>query len=273
MTPLVLIAFLAASVPEVAPTRLDAARAIERARYSFVIGATQPFEEAHPVAALERQVARELAEERVLREAFGLAATPSLVAGECDRIEKTNHAPEQWQAIQAALAHDRGRIEEAFCRPSLVERTLQARFAFDPQIHAETHVRARRARGLFLAGETPPGAVRLVLSRRSMPEVSTEALLQQARAEAAGARVLRSSDDALTKTPIALHPEAAAALEAQLGRPGDVSTVLAEWDRFSVYRLVARTDDTWTVEAVTVPKRDFESWFLEVAGPVTGTSR
>jgi hypothetical protein len=69
--------------------RVDGERAVERARYRFVIGATQPFDEVYPRSVFEKKVARELAEERVLKRVFGLAVTPAILAAEFDRIEKT----------------------------------------------------------------------------------------------------------------------------------------------------------------------------------------
>jgi len=273
MTPLLLIPFLALSVQAVPPGRLDAARAVERARYAFVIGATQPFDAVYPPAVFEQRVTRELAEERVLEQVFGVTLTAAQLAQEFDRIERTTRAPEQWDAIKAALGHDRRRIEDTFCRPLLVDLTLQARFAFDLRIHAESHAHAREARALMLQGATPPDAARLVLSRRGTPDGAMDDLLKRARAEAVVPRVLRPPDEPPQSAPVALHPEAAAALEAQLLRPGDVSTVLSEWDRFTVYRLVESTDEAWTVEAGVFPKRDFESWFRETStpGPLIGT--
>jgi hypothetical protein len=266
MTPLLLIPFLASSVEAVPPGRLEAARAVERARYAFVIGATQPFDAAYPPAVFEKRLARERAEERALDRVFGFTPTPTLLAQEFDRIDTTTRAPEQWQAIKAALGNDRRRIEDAFCRPLLVHRVLQARFAFDPRIHAEAHASARQARALLLEGRTPPGAARMVLGRRGTPDEATDDLLERARAEAVVPRVLRPLDEPPQGAPAALHPEAAATLEAQLLRPGDVSTVLSEWDRFTVYRLIESTDESWTVEAGVFPKRDFESWFRETTG-------
>lgn len=40
--------------------------------------------------------------------------------------------------------------------------------------------------------------------------------------------------------------------------------MLSEWD--TVHRLIERTDEAWTVEAVTFLKLDFDSWFPEVSG-------
>src|SRR5688572_4335135 len=103
-----------------AATRVHAERAVERARYAFVIGTTRPFDELYPRSVFEKRVERELSEEAVLQRVFGLSPTARSLAGEFDRIEKTTRAPEQWAAIKQALGNDRRFIEEIFCRPLLV---------------------------------------------------------------------------------------------------------------------------------------------------------
>src|SRR6185369_16048559 len=102
MTPLLLIPFLAGSAQGLPTSRVDSARAVERARYGFVIGATQPFEAAYPAAVFANRVARERTEERVLQREFGVTLAAAQVTREFDRIEITTKAPEQWQAIKAA---------------------------------------------------------------------------------------------------------------------------------------------------------------------------
>jgi hypothetical protein len=39
-----------------------------------------------------------------------------------------------------------------------------------------------------------------------------------------------------------------------------VTTILEERDCFEVFRLIASTEDSWSLEAVRVPKVDFDSW-------------
>lgn len=52
-------------------------------------------------------------------------------------------------------------------------------------------------------------------------------------------------------------------LQQQLQRPGDVTTILEERDRFEVYRLIESTELTWKTQAAIVPKVDFETWFAK----------
>ena len=222
--------------------RAEEERAVERARYRFVIGATRPFDEVYPRSVFEKRVKRELAEERVLQTVFSLSVTPKLLAEEFERIEKTTKAPDQWQAIKRALKDDRRLIEEIFCRPLLVGRALRARFDFDPKIHAVAHQGAREARAAFLAGKKPREA-RVQLLRRK-PEVApdTDELLRQAQAETSLPRVLAARESGEANAPVSVDAEMARVLEKELKKSGDVTTILEERDRFSVLRLIAVTE-------------------------------
>jgi hypothetical protein len=88
-----------------------------------------------------------------------------MLAAEFERIERQTEDPEQWEAIQRALGHDRRLVEEAICRPLVVGRLLRQRFAFDEAIHAEAHAKARQARARFIAGQPVKGAQILKLAR------------------------------------------------------------------------------------------------------------
>jgi hypothetical protein len=246
--------------------RVGAERAVERARYAFVLGATRPFDEAYPRGVFEHRVARERAEEEALKHAFGLEPTPQVLEKEYERIEKTTKDPDQWRAIKAALGDDRSRIQEVFCRPLVVSRALRARFAFDQAIHAEPHEQARKARALFIAGKSPPEARRIKMSLDADDELpDTEALLAAAKAEAGtGPRVLTPPSPPPVDAPETVSPEVRAVRAEQLRAPGDVTTILEERDQFEVLRLVDRAQYLLTVDVVRVAKRDFESWFEAV---------
>jgi hypothetical protein len=45
---------------------VEGERAVERARYQFVIGNTRPFDEVYPRSVFEKRVAREMAQEELL---------------------------------------------------------------------------------------------------------------------------------------------------------------------------------------------------------------
>ncbi len=265
-----LLALLAAAVAAAPPLpfaeRVEGAREVERARYAFVVNATKPFDEVYPRAVFERNVRRDADEERVLRREFGMAVTEQLLAAEYERIERSTRALDQWRAMKSALGNDRRMIEEVVCRPLLVDRALRARFAFDQKIHAREHQRARAARAAFLAGKTPPGATLVRLSRLRDATMTTEAMLARTRAEAAAPRLLTPPGPPPADAPVAVAPEMARVLETQLKTTGDVTTILEESDRFSVFRLVSADSSAWVVEAVQVPKRDFDRWFEAARG-------
>ncbi len=240
--------------------RVAGARAAEKARYAFVIGATKPFDEVYSRSVFEKKVRRELAEERVLSSRFGMQVTPELLSAEYERIEKETRAPDQWEAIKKALGDSRKKIEEIVCRPLLVDRVLRARFAFDPKIHEIEHQKVRAARDTFLAGQTPKGSSTIRLSRKAEPD-GTDELLAKARSEASGPKVLSPSEPGKNSdAPVPVDPEMAGVLENELKKKGDVTTILEERNRFSVFRLVTSDPGEWLVEAVQIPKRDFDRW-------------
>jgi hypothetical protein len=262
-----LVALLLAGGLDISPaSHVDGERAVERARYAFVIGATRPFDEVYPRSVFEKKVEREIEEEHVLRKFFGMTVTRPVLDREFDRIEKTTKAPEQWVAIEKALGNDRRRIEEVFCRPLVVDRALHAKFAFDQKIHAVPHQRAREARAEFLAGREPAGASVLVLARGARP-AATEEILAEARKAAVLPRLIEPPRKTESNAPVPVEPELAAVIERDLVKPGDVTTILEERDRFEVFRLVERTAGAWKVEAVTFPKVDFDTWFEKVRRP------
>ena len=261
---LLLVSLLGEAAALSPEARIEAQRDIERARYAFVIGNSKPFDKLYPRTVFEMRVARQMAEEQVLQQTFGLTVTPALLAEEFDRVEKTTRAPDQWQAIKEALGGDRGRIEQGFCRPLLVERALRSRFAFDQKIHTEPHQKARVARAGFIAKGTVPDASLRFLRRNAEAAPTVDQMMEKARAEATGPRILRPAAEPDPKAPLPVNPEIAVVLEKELKRPGDVTTILEQSDRFEVFRLVELTRETWKVETVSFPKVDFETWFSRV---------
>lgn len=252
---------VAAAPPIPFAQRVDGERAVERARYVFVLNATKPFDEVYPRSVFEKKVRREAAEEKVLFKEFRMGVTPELLAGEYDRIEKETRAPDQWEAVKKVLGNDRRRIEQVVCRPLLVDRALRARFAFDQKIHAAEHQKARTAREEFLSGKVPAGVRTLRLSRKEDAGGGTDQMLEKARGEAAGPRLLTPGEPPKPgESAIPVDPEMAKILEKELKKKGDVTTILEERDRFSVFRLVAVDSSEWLVEAVQTPKRSFDSW-------------
>lgn len=248
-----------------ATERVDYERAVERTRYEFVIGNTQPFDATYPYAFFEQRVAREMAEERVLKSVFRLEVTADLLAQELDRIDHSTRASDQWTAIRATLHQDPRLIEEVFCRPLLVDRALRERFAFDLKIHAGQHQKAREAREALLAGKPIPEAKTVLLSRRTESAPTTDELLGRAKEQASLPRVLSVPGKTPGEGPVSPNPEVAAVLKKELKRAGDVTRILEERDRFEVFRLIGITRESWRVEVARFPKLDFDSW-LETRG-------
>ena len=268
IAPAVFLSALAVSALAMSLTqRAVAKRAIEKARYQFVLGEKPDFNKAYPLSFFKKQVAREQEREAVLKRVYDLTVSRRVMAEEYDRIEKSTKAPEQWEAIKAAVHNNRRMIEEIICRPLLVERVLRTKFEFDQKIHAAAHQNARSARAEFLAGRKPAGMTTVTLSRKSDSGESTEAMLEQARADASVPRVLEPKQEVKEPRPLPLEPQAAAVLEKELHKPGDISTILEYRDRFEVYRLLGITPSTWRVEMVHFPKRDFDSWYEEMHSP------
>lgn len=268
----------AASVPLLPrEERVEALRAVERARYTFTLEATKPFDEVHPRAGFEKQADRQALEEKVLLKSFAMAPTRKAMAAEYERIEKGSQAPEQWEAIKRALGNDRRKVEEIVCRQLLVSRALRARFEADLTLHAREHQKARDARAAFLAREVPAGARRMRLARGGSAPTSdpTREMLDQAKAQAQGPKVTGGEKEKAEpkEAAVPVEPEKAAVLERELVKPGDVTTILAERDRFSVYRLIAADPSEWTVLAVEVPKRPFDSWFEAEASRLAAGAR
>lgn len=104
----------------------------------------------------------------------------------------------------------------------------------------------------------------MLLRRRPTLLATTDELLQEAKARAALPQVIPApAGHALPSAPLDLDPEIAAVLQRQLRRPGDITTILEERDRFEVYRLIEATDEDWKVLATVFPKVDFEKWFAK----------
>lgn len=65
--------------------RIEAQRAIKRARYAFVIGNSKPSDAQSPHSTFEKRVARHPAEKRVLESAFAMTVTPAVPGRSAER--------------------------------------------------------------------------------------------------------------------------------------------------------------------------------------------
>jgi hypothetical protein len=86
-------------------------------------------------------------------------------------------------------------------------------------------------------------------------------MLSEIRGDAAKPRVLTPAEPRERNDgPLAIDPEMAKVLEKELKAKGDVTSILEERDRFSVFRLVAVAPSELLVEAVQIPKLDVGRW-------------
>lgn len=240
---------------------IASSEAIERSRYAFVIGNKPPFEKQYPRSLFEKRLHDEKEREAVLWRVYQIRITASDMEEEFSRIEKSTQAPDQWEAMKAAVHDDRHIIEEVICRPLLVDRALHAKFAFDQKIHARAHEQAREARAAWLAGREPAGAAAVTINRSGSSAESTADMLSRARQQSQSADPMNGRD---TSAPVPIEAEAVAALEKQIHKPGDVSHILEYPDRFEVYRLIEATPEIWRADVVQFPKEAFDSWYERV---------
>jgi len=164
--------------------------------------------------------------------------------------------------MKSALGNGRQRVEQVVCRPLLVERALRRRYAFDPKIHEKERQKARAAREVFLSGRRRPKRKTLRIAREGrlpFPPTTCSRRRRPSRRDE-GPLSRRTSREPTTEKPVPVDPEMAKVLEKELKTKGDVTTILEERDRFSVFRLVAAGADEWLVEGVQVPKKDFDAW-------------
>jgi hypothetical protein len=246
--------------------RVEGERAVERARYKFVINATKPFDEVYARAVFEKRVRQQEARERALKKVYSVELTEAQLADELLRIERSTRAPEQWEAVKKALGGEREKILEIVCRPLLVERVLRGRFDQDRQVHAAERQKAREARAAMLAGKSPEGLRVVSLTSESDAGPGLDEMLTKAKSEAKGPRVLTPPKERAKDAPFPAPPELIAVLEKELKKPGDVTTILEDRQQFQVFRLVERQGPVFKLEAVNVPKRPFDVWLAEVGG-------
>ncbi len=102
--------------------RVAAQEAIERVYYKYRVGATRPFEQAVPRAALESIVRQHLAREDELATRWHTPITSAAVEHEIERIASRTRYPERLEEIYEALDHDPALVLECFARPSLARR-------------------------------------------------------------------------------------------------------------------------------------------------------
>ena len=151
--------------------RVAAQEAIERVYYSHQKGATKPFEEAMPRAALEAKVRNYLKQSAALEEFWNTPVTAEMLAGEMRRIESRTSMPGRLDDLYDALGRDPVLIQECLARPVLVDRMARSFFAQDRELHAAAIRQAE------IAGSNGPrsatGRARVSFTRSLVPSRKT----------------------------------------------------------------------------------------------------
>jgi hypothetical protein len=111
---------------------------------------TEPARETLPTDALRRLVQTDLAKEAVLKNVYGVAITPVLLAAEVQRINTTTRAPDILVELKPALGNDTNRFARTVAKPIVVERLLRNRFENDDALHAPQRREAEQVRERLL---------------------------------------------------------------------------------------------------------------------------
>lgn len=277
---------LAAGEPPLAELCADRA-AIERVYHEHRTGEKPPFEKALPAAMIEQLVRRDLHEQRVLREVYGVVIAPEAVRAEVARIEATTRAPEMLAEIKAALGHDAARFARGLALPGLVDRELRRRFENDDRLHAKARAEADIARTRLMAREPVSGlravtwSLRPAVADRAPPVATSPPPVTKANAASAAyhvqataqvAQVLAApgqsaADEDGAPSIHSLDPALRAVLLAQLTRPGDVSAVIESATGFLVFVAGERTADTLKASVISVAKVSYDEWLQNVLKP------
>ena len=233
------LALLLAAPPLSFGERVEGARAVERPGYTFVIGATKPFDEVVPALRLRKE-----GEARAGRGARPLA--PVRNAGHAgapfgrvraDREGNPRPRPvggDPEGARRLAQDNRRGRLP---ARSSWTAPSGPASPSTRRSMKRSIRKRARRARRS--SRERRRKARARSGSRERRNRAGTDELLAKARSETSGQKILTPDEPGKKNdAPVPVDPEMANVLEKELKKKGDVTTILEERNRFSVFRLV-----------------------------------
>jgi hypothetical protein len=260
--------------------------AIERVYYQHRTGEKPAFEKVLPPAEIRRLVELDQVKESVLRERYGVEITDAMVNAEVERINHNTRSPPVLAELKAALGNDTARFGRTVARPIIVEHLLRDRFENDDVVHAPQRSDAEQVRAkLLTAKKSGAGFEQLVsiLKQSRSNEVTMTTWQLKARPEEKAssqtpddieikkrfgpyARILAppSSPETNAKSYLQdLPPGLQTVLRVQLRQPADVSAVVEMPERFLVYVLKERTDETMTVAALNISKRSYELWLAD----------
>jgi len=258
--------------------------AIEGVYYQHRLGNKPPFEETLPHAALEKLVRKDLKQEAVLKQHYGVEISRTQLDAEVRRINTTTRAPDMLAEIKTALGNDPTRFGESFAKPALVERELRQRYENDDALHAAVRRECEQARSeLLTARSNQANAAQLLaclyrahsnqvtqitwqLGPRPEDKAATPSAdeLEIKKRFGPDARLLSSGADTDRKFYFEDLPgELRNVLSAQLRTGGDVSAVIETPSCFLLYLAQEKTPSAMSVAALYLPKRNYEAWLAE----------
>jgi len=233
--------------------RVRAQAAIERVYYSHQLGATKPFEQAVPKAALESKVHKYLDETATLRTQWNTDVTDEMLQRELERMATGTRMPERLLELYAALGNDPFIIKECLARPTLVERLARDLYAFDPALHEEERRKAEELGRQLSSGDLSPSADH---PNRTVVEL---ALIENSARRPEGPDRL----DINPKAPFR-HELSADEYRAQRSQLpaviGQVSTLKEERDSFVFTVILSETPKEVRAANYVVPKTSWGAW-------------
>lgn len=258
--------------------------AIERVYYKHRLGTKPPFEQTLPRETLEQLVRMDLRKESVLRQRYGVAITPGVLAAEVQRINTTSRAPKMLTEIKAALGNDPEKFAQAFAKPLLVERLLREKFDHDDTLHARQRRACEQARLELLTAKTNGATAAKLLAmlrerhedrvseaawqlaaRPALSNTSSPSELEIRKRFGPGAQLLSSPQAEEDRKAYFedLPAELQRVLRAQLRSAGDISAVIETPAGFLLYVATGKSESVLSVASVHLSKRGFEQWLEE----------
>ncbi len=273
--PAAVVLVLAAGAPAIASRpsfedRVAAQRAIEEVYWRHRIWPAQNPSPKPPLSAvlsdeaIRAKVEDSLKRSTALEEFWHRPVTGEQLQAELDRMARTTCDPAMLRELHEALGNDPDLIAEALARPTLVDRLIRDRYAYDARVHGGVERRAREAlAGVRSAGELRKlGAEYVETTYRLRNEDS--AVAEPAADPAAAERVVTLPESAWNDWIRRLERwlGATADHDIPVGRPGALQE---DRDRFFAAVLLARAPREATIGMASWPKPTFESWWAQQA--------
>lgn len=272
-----------ACADDAVPENLRADReSIERIYHAHRLGVQESFEKVIPAADLDHLVRLERKKESLLLRIYHIEITPAMIEAEVARIHATTRAPEILTEIKQALGGDPARFANAIVRPLLTERELRRCFDSDAALHAPQRAQAEQARAALLAGKSSANLTETTwhLASRPADDPATHpnppGIPSTANAKSKAYTNHASVQRAQSLTPPApaapehekhyledLGPTLQTLLTAQLGKPGDLTSVIDLPTGFIIFQLNEKTTTTISTGTLTVPRRSYEDWISQ----------